>query len=93
MNNDAITPASAQFATFPKTIRELITETIAKGGEVRPEGHTGRMLTFAVPVRYVSGKVGQRQIGTVGWFVRDGRNKISSGVHDVRSGLARHRAA
>ncbi len=75
-----ITQSSPEFATFPKTIRELITETIERGGEVRPvEPGRERFLSFWLP----RGSR-MRLAGNVGWYVRDGRNKISSGVHDVR---------
>lgn len=93
-----ITQDSPEFATFPKTIRELISETIAKGGEVRPVAPgTERFLAFYLPrrVRGVNRDgsefrgVSMRNVGNVGWYVRDGRNKIGASVHDVRAALAR----
>lgn len=90
---EIIAPDSAEVATFPVTVRRLIAETAELGGEVKMicRGFAGQHLEFYLPCRYVGGGTGMRQAGTVGWYVRDGRNKISSGVHDVRDALRRKR--
>lgn len=91
MTTTTITPEAPEFATFPRTVRDLITATVERGGEVRyVEPGRERLLSFWIPRRMVGGEVRMRQVGIVGWYVRDGRNKIGAGVHDVREALARH---
>lgn len=90
---EIIAPDSAEIATYPVTVQRLIAATYEKAGEVKMicRGFAGQHLEFYLPCRYVGGGTGMRQAGKVGWYVRDGRNKISSGVHDVRDALRRHR--
>lgn len=80
-----ITPASDTFPGLPRTIRELITETVRIGGEVTATAE--RRFEFGMPCRVVGGAVRIVIRGSVGYFVQDGRNKIS-GAGDVRRELA-----
>lgn len=76
---------SAEFPTLPRTIRDLITETIEIGGEVTQEAE--RLFTFALPVKVVGGARRLVNRSTVGYYVRDGKN-IIRGVYDTRQEIA-----
>ncbi len=90
---EIIAPDSAEIATFPVTVQRVIAAVHAKGGTVTMvcRGFAGQHLMFHLPRRIVGGGVRQRHAGAFGWYVRDGRNKIGAGVHDVRDALRRHR--
>ncbi len=66
----------------PRTIRNLITEVEAIGGEVFET--QPRRFEFHLPMRVVSGEVKLVNRAAVGYFVRDGKNVIR-GVAALRS--------
>lgn len=75
----------------PATITALIADVEAVRGTVRWEGE--RKFSVLVPSRTrnaTTGEVFERplNIGTVGWYVRDGRAHIGGGIADVRRAVA-----
>jgi len=74
----------------PKTLTELFDQVAARGGEVLSEGD--RMWTVSLPRRFrdVEGNVSVRQVNIcqVGYYVRDGRARVSKGVHKIREAMA-----
>lgn len=78
-------------AGTPKTLTELFNQVAAKGGEVLPEGD--RMWTVSLPrqIRDLEGNQSIRQVNVcqVGYYVRDGKARISAGVHRIREALTR----
>ena len=69
----------------PKTIQILIEEAEAIGGKVIES--QPRRFEFALPCRVVGGNVRLVVRGTVGYYVRDGKNVIR-GVADIRKEIA-----
>lgn len=72
---------SPEFAAAPRTIRALIAETVAIGGEV--EMPVERRFEFLLPCKFVGGNVRLVNRAAVGYYVKDGKNVIR-GVHEVR---------
>lgn len=74
----------------PKTITDLFNQVTAAGGEVLPE--RDRLWTVSLPRRFrdSEGNRSVRQVNVcqVGYYVRDGRAKIS-GTRKVREALTR----
>lgn len=81
-----ITENSAEFATAPRTIRALISETIAIGGEVTMP--VPRRFEFLLPCKFVGGARRLVNRAHVGYYVKDGKNMIGAGAHEVRRELA-----
>lgn len=71
--------------TIPRTIRALIAETEAIGGEVVILAD--RLFGFDLPCRMVGGETRLIRRATVGYFVRDGKNAIR-GCADLRTEMA-----
>lgn len=71
----------------PKTIADLITEVEKRNGEVTQI--KDRTWEFCLPVRMIGGTTPLMIVGTVGYYVRDGKNHIK-GTRQVREGIARH---
>jgi hypothetical protein len=67
---------------IPRTIRALITEVEAIGGEVYEV--QPRRFEFHLPCRVVGGNVRLVNRGSVGYFVSEGKNRIK-GVWAIRS--------
>lgn len=70
---------------IPRTIKVLIAEVEAIGGEVIAT--KDRRFEFHLPCRVVGGKVRLVNRGAVGYFVRDGKNVIR-GVAAIRAEVA-----
>jgi len=72
---------------IPHTIRTLIEEAEAIGGEVT-ETQPHR-FEFALPMRAVGGSIHMVVRGAVGYYVMEnGKNRISASAHDVRAEIA-----
>ncbi len=82
---NTITVDSAEFATLPRTIRDLITAAVEIGGEV--ELVNERRYEFHLPSRMVGGVRKLINRAAVGYYVRDGKN-IIGGSHEVRREIA-----
>ena len=76
---------SPEFATLPRTIRQLVIEAVAVGGEV--EVLAERLFAIALPVKYVSGNRGMVRRANVGYYVKDRKNVIR-GIADARREIA-----
>jgi len=76
---------STETAALPKTVQALIAEVGEIGGDVMFTGP--RRFEIKLPCRMVGGAVLLVNRGSVGWYVRDGRNQIS-GVADARREIA-----
>lgn len=83
---NTITVDSAEFASIPRTIRELIIAAIEIGGEV--EMPVERRFEFLLPCRFVGGARRLVNRAHVGYYVKDGKNMIGSGAHEVRRAIA-----
>lgn len=83
---NTVTVDSPEFATIPRTIRALIQEAISIGGEV--EMPVERRFEFLLPCRFVGGAKRLVNRAHVGYYVKDGKNVIGSGVHEVRREIA-----
>ncbi len=75
----------AKTTATPRTIQELIDQTVAIGGEVVQTSE--RRYEFKLPCRVTSGAVRLVCRATVGYFVHDGKNVIK-GVSQARSEIA-----
>jgi hypothetical protein len=82
---NTITVDSAEFATLPRTIRDLITQAVEIGGEVVATSE--RRFEFLLPGRMVGGARRLVNRAAVGYYVRDGKN-IIGGSHEVRTEIA-----
>jgi hypothetical protein len=71
---------------IPTTLQALFDQVTEKGGEVIREGSADLWLV-SLPRRFQDG-VRQVNVCHVGFYVRDGRARISSGIHQVRRALA-----
>lgn len=80
-----IAPDSAEFATLPRTIRDLITQAVEIGGEV--EMPVERRFEFLLPCKMVGGARRLVNRAAVGYYVSEGKNVIR-GSHDVRREIA-----
>jgi hypothetical protein len=69
----------------PRTIRNLIADVEAIGGEVVET--KARRFEFHLPCRVVGGEIKLVNRGAVGYFVHDGKNVIR-GVAAIRSEIA-----
>ena len=83
---NTITVDSPEFAAAPRTIRDLITQAVEIGGEV--EMPVARRYEFLLPCKFVGGARRLVNRAHVGYYVRDGKNVIGSGVHEVRREIA-----
>lgn len=72
--------------SIPRTIQNLIDAAVAIGGEVVEV--VPRRFEFALPCRVVGGKVKLVNRASVGYYVKDGKNMIGSGAHEVRREIA-----
>lgn len=80
-----ITVDGTEWSTIPRTIRELIAQTVEIGGEVTmPQP---RRFEFALPCRVVGGEIRLVNRAAVGYFVKDGKNVIR-GAREVRTEMA-----
>ena len=77
---------SAEFATLPRTIRDLIIQAIEIGGEVISP--VERRFEFLLPCKFVGGARRLVNRAHVGYYVKDGKNIIGAGAHDVRREIA-----
>lgn len=76
---------SPEFASLPRTIRALIEEAVAIGGEV--EMPVERRFEFLLPCKFVGGAKRLVNRAAVGYYVSGGKNVIR-GSHDVRREIA-----
>lgn len=74
---------------IPKTLAVLFSDVEAVGGHVEMIDDRGLWEVF-LPVLMVGGFRSDVMIGRVGYHVRDGKNRIGSSIHGIRSRLARH---
>lgn len=71
----------------PKTIATLIEQTEAQGGFVQQvDSHT---WDFFIARRDTDGTIFRTRVATVGYYVRDGKNRIGQGVYAVRDWIKR----
>lgn len=76
---------SPEFAAAPRTIRNLITEAVAIGGEV--EMPVDRRYEFLLPCKFVGGARRLVKRAAVGYYVSEGKNVIR-GAHEVGREIA-----
>ena len=76
---------SPEFATLPRTIRELIVQAVEIGGEVISP--VERRFEFLLPCKFVGGARRLVNRAAVGYYVSEGKNVIR-GSHDVRREIA-----
>lgn len=77
---------SAEYAALPRTIRDLIAQAVAIGGEVISP--VERRFEFLLPCKFVGGARRLVNRAHVGYYVKDSKNMISAGAHDVRREIA-----
>lgn len=75
-----------QTESLPRTIRNLITETEAIGGEVTEVAE--RLFRFYLPCRVVGGKIKLVMRAQVGYYVREDGKNVIRGVAALRSEIA-----
>ena len=84
--NKTVTIDSPEFAATPRTIQALIIQAVEIGGEV--EMPVARRYEFLLPCKFVGGAKRNVNRAHVGYYVKDGKNKIGAGIHEVRREIA-----
>ena len=77
---------SPEFATLPRTIRELIAQAVEIGGEVISP--VERRFEFLLPCKFVGGARRLVNRATVGYYVDERLRNVIRGSHDVRREIA-----